>query len=130
MRKQKGFIALISAIIISAILILVSTVASFRSFFGRSNILDAELKEQSVAMAEACADQALLEIANDPSYSGNATTTLAGSYECYIGSIPAPSGGQIIFKTRSYYRDFYTNLKIVINTSDLSIVSWEEISNF
>ena len=44
-RRNKGFIALISAIVISVILLLIAANLSLTSFYGRSNILDSELKE-------------------------------------------------------------------------------------
>lgn len=125
--RSQGFVALMSAIIISAILLLVITLMSYSGFNGRSNALDAEFKERSSALAEACADQALLELANDGGYVGDATTTIFTS-ECYVGPV-ATLGTQKIFHTRGIYGGSYTNLKIVASAT-LSVISWEEIPSF
>ena len=125
---QKGFVALISAIVISVALLLIVAALSFSSFYGRYNILDAELKERSLGIAEACGDHALLELTNDPSYTGNATTTI-GSDSCYIGPVVV-AGAQRTFKTRSMYKNYYSNLEISFDTSTFSVLSWKEIPNF
>ena len=114
-----------SAIIISAILILVATVTSFRGFFGRSNILETEFKERSVAISEACADQALLQFANDIAYGGG--PVIISGYSCTIGKITT-SGSEKTFKTQASFQNSYTNLEIKFNTADFSIISWKEIA--
>ena len=124
-----GFIALISVIIISAILIIMAASLSLNGFYGRFNILDSEFKERSSSIAESCVDTALLELANDPAYSGNATSTI-GSNSCYIGAISTSTPGKFIFETRGIYQNSYTNLKITANTSDLAVTSWQELPNF
>lgn len=65
---NNGFIALMSAVIISAVLLLVVISGGLTGFFSRSNVLDSELKSRSRAVADACLEQALLLIANNPAY--------------------------------------------------------------
>jgi hypothetical protein len=122
-QKKEGFVALISVVIISAILLLVAVTLSLSGYYGRYNILDSELKKRSVAIAEACVDTALLNLANNPSYTGNATTTI-GSDACYVGTVTG--AGTKTLKARSMYKNYYTDLKVVVNASTLSVVSWEE----
>ena len=128
--ENRGFIALISVIVVSAILILIAVTLSLNQFYDRYNILESEYKERSTSLAEACVDNALLEIANDSGYTGNATSTINGTDQCYVGSI-IPSSIEI-FKTRGIYQNSYTNLKIKVDTSGgtLTVISWEEISTF
>lgn len=66
--RNKGFIALMSAIIISAVLMLTVVAGALSSIYARSNVLDAELKSRSRAVADACLEQALLLVTNDPDY--------------------------------------------------------------
>lgn len=130
--RHQGFVALISAIIISAVLLLIAAVLSFSGFYGRYNILDSDLKERSLSIAEACADTAYLQIVSDPNNAAgvfNATTTVGGDY-CYISARDTSVVGKVTYKTRSYYKDFYSNLKVTIATSTFSVVSWEEIATF
>ena len=119
----EGFIALISAIIISAILLLVATTGSLSGFYSRFNILDAELKERSVALAEACADHALLRLANDITYTGN-ETVVVGAQSCTIGTVSGSS--QKTFKTQGIFKNFYTNLQITVDVTTLAVISWQE----
>ncbi len=127
---QHGFIALMSVIIVSVILLLIATTLSLSGFYGRYDILDSELKERSTANAEACIDQAVLELANNPSFLGNATTTISGTYSCYIGLVDSSVAGKFTFKTRSMYQNMYTNVKVTVNSSTFDTISWEETTIF
>ena len=130
LETQKGFIALMSAVIISVILLLIATNLSLTSFYGRSNILDFELKERSSALAEACADTAILKLANDLGYIpvAGGEDVFVGLDKCTIESVAPGAGSEIIIHTQSDYKDYFTNLKIIVDSSDdLSVVSWEEI---
>src|SRR3989344_2331312 len=57
-----GFIALISAVIISLVLMVVVFSVSTLAFFSRFNQLDSEYKEKSSALAESCVDLAILKL--------------------------------------------------------------------
>jgi len=125
---RRGFIALMSAIIISAILLIVATTGSLTGFFERSNILDSELKERSAAAADACADQAFLLIANDPTYTGLSLLTLNSLDSCRLlvsGSSPKSIRIQATSSNAAV-----TNLQISYNPSTFSIISWQEIPMF
>lgn len=126
--RNRGFIALISAIIISAVLITITFTLSASSYFTRFDILSSEFKERSAALAEACGDIALLKLAQVPTYGGNETITI-GSDTCSILPIPPAVGGQVTVNTKAIFQRVVTNIKVIANTSDLSIVSWEEIPN-
>ena len=125
-KRNSGFVALISAIIISVILLLIATNLSLTGFYDRSNILDGELKERSSALAEACADTAILKLANNPGYTGNEIITVSGSDTCNIQTIN-PNTDPIIIGTKAIFQNATTNLNIKVNKTDLSVVSWEEI---
>jgi hypothetical protein len=75
MYANRGFIALMSAVIISVVLLLTVVTGALSGIFARSNVLDAELKSRSRAVADACLDQALLLITNDPGYGASAPET-------------------------------------------------------
>jgi len=125
--SEKGFIALISAIIIAAILLLVMAAMGATVFFSRFNLLDSELKERSVAAADACADRALVQLALDPTYTGS-VLTLNTLDECRIGKV-ADLGSTMRYQVQATSSDeAVTNLRIVVNAGDLSRVSQEEIA--
>jgi len=129
MQKERGFIALMSAVIISAVLLLVVASAGLISINSRSNILDSELKERSEASADACADEALYSLAQDPAYAGG-IITLNSLDKCRIGKI-TNVGANIQFEVQATSSDSsVTNLQIVADSGDLSVISWQEIANF
>ncbi len=126
-KSGKGFIALFSVIIISAALMLVAVSLSFTGFYARFNIFDSELKARSNALANACVDVALLKLAVDSTFAGNATTS-AGVDSCYIFPI-ATTTGQAIIHTRAIVRNAHTYYKVVVDTASatLPVVSFEEL---
>lgn len=128
--QPRGFIALLSALIISTVLLLIATGGSLSGFYTRMNSLGNEYKERSFALAEACVQHTLLALLYDPLYAGDATTTLSGSEACYTGSISktgtAPQD-TYTFKTRAYLGNSYTILSVVAKTSDVSLQSETEV---
>ncbi len=122
---MKGYIAIISALVISFVLMVVTFGVSISGYFVRFNILDSYSKEVSNSLAETCVDTALLRLAENSLYSGNETVAL-GTDQCSILPLET-SGTQKIIKARAVVNDAYTNLKVTVLSSDLSIVSWEEV---
>lgn len=123
-----GFIALMSAIIVSAVILVVTVTLSYSSFFTRYNLLDSEFKERSGALAEGCVDAALLKLAGDPSYSGNETANI-GSETCQIRLILI-SGTNKIIETRASFQNAFTNLRVTVDQNTLAVISWIEIPHF
>ncbi len=125
---MKGYIAITSAIIISLLLMAITFALSFSSFFGRHNVFDSQTKEISYALAEACAEKALLNLAQNSSYAGNETITVKSPDTCDILTIET-AGSQKTIKTRATFQKTTTNIKVVANMPP-QIVSWEEVPNF
>lgn len=130
--REHGYIALISVIIISVLLMTIAMAVSLTGFFSRFNILSEEYKERSLALAEACADTALLSLSLDPGYNPSNQTINIGSDACVVVSkqINNPSSGQTTILTSGQFQQATTNLKVVVGSSDLSLISWQEIANF
>ena len=122
-----GFIALMSAIIISVILLLITSTASFSGFYSRFNILDSEFKEHSLALADLCVDQVLLRLATDSTYAGGESVLVNASL-CTIIASPNPIANPRTFLLQAIYKDAYTNLRISVDVDTLGITSWEEIA--
>lgn len=127
--QTAGFAALMSAIIISLSLLVMVTAVSYRGFAARFTILESELKETSVFLAEACVQTALLKITRYVSYSGNETIPV-GSLECRIGNITGPISARTIRASASF-RGAHTNLVVVVDASrlpEVAIIAWEEVA--
>ena len=125
---RNGYIALTSIILISSILITIVTVLSYSAFFERSNILEDEYKERSLVLAEACIDVALLKIANMHTYTGNEQITI-GNDSCLIRPIQL-IGNQKIIETTAIFRNMHSNMRVIVDSANLSVNSWEEVPNF
>lgn len=120
-----GYVALISAIVISVLLITLTATLSFSSFFGRFNVLYSEFKERSVGLAEACADTALLKLAAGEAIATTLVVPL-GTDVCTIFPVTSVAG-QTTVKTQAQFQGAWTNLVIVVNNADTSVVSWTEV---
>ncbi len=134
--KQNGFIALITAIILSVILLVVTIAMNQTSFLTRSEVLESEYKNRSVALAEGCADTAMLRLANNPAYAGNEASISIGTDTCSIGAIQqdTPTLGQVTINARAVFpapgvtsQGAITKLIVVVESSDISVVSWVEV---
>ncbi len=132
-RHHRGFIALISAIIIAVILLVVVTTIGMSSLLSRFNVLGYELKQRSSALAEACADKVLLSVAQDAGYPVGYTlpqTVSVGGDVCTILSSSNPSGNPRTFTMQAVYQHSYTNLQLTVDVNTLVITSWQEVPTF
>ncbi len=133
MRMQpRGFIALISALVISSVMLLIATSGSLAGFYTRSTSLSSEYKERSFFLADTCVNQTLLTLASTPTYVGSATTSVSGTINgaCYTGPVTksgvAPND-TYQFRVRSYYMDTYSSVAVTAKVSDLSITTYTEV---
>ena len=117
---NSGFAALMSTIIISATLLLIAVSLSNVSFYGRSNILDSELKERSFALAEGCVDAAILNLLQSVDYAGDVAI---GSDKCTIQSVSGSNEKTIT--TYADYRNYITKLEVKVD-SDMMSIHFEE----
>lgn len=126
--SEEGFIALISVIIIAAILTVIAFSLGTAGFFLRFNILDNESKKISLALAEGCVQKAMLDLANG-SLSVPQTVSV-GSNSCKI--CDKSGAGPITIKTRALYNNAFSNLAAVLAQSGTSFTvnSWDEQSNY
>lgn len=130
---KNGYIALTSVMIISIVIMIIAITLSSYSFFSRSNVLDAEFKKIGGALAEACAEKALLKIAQNNSYAGNENIIINSGKQCSILTVEnGAQAGQKIIKTTASFQNFSTNFKITVNVGSfgVSVISFEEVANF
>src|SRR5512146_2551685 len=74
---KSGYVALLSALIISAVVIVIILTLGQGTYLHRINIADAHYKTKSRALAEACVETALLDLTTNPNYAGNETINVA-----------------------------------------------------
>ncbi len=127
MKTQRGYIALMTALVISAILVLIAVSGGLSGFFSRFSALDDELKAQSLALADSCGSQVRLALINDPNYIGGQAISL-GDGSCAI--LPTTSDNPRTFKISAQTKDAHTNLIIVLDANSADINSWQEVASF
>ena len=123
MNDQSGFIALISAVVISLLLITITVALSLAGFLGRFNILDDEYKKISSGLAESCLDTAVLRLSQNPAYTpdpgvpGDQVVNV-GNRTCKIGWInPGGATWPKTIQVIASHSGSFTNLEAGANVS-------------
>ncbi len=118
--KPRGFIALISSIIISLVLLTLVTTADLSGFHVRSDVLATEYQEVAISIARSCADVALLKLSEEYTYAGGESITIGTDAQgrtlsCDIGVIGCPiftaTSKTCTIETRGTYGDSYSRAK-------------------
>ena len=146
-QSKNGFIALITVIIISAILLGLASAANTAGYFNRFTALDAEYKRTAFARAESCSNVELLSLAQNYAYAPapNTPVALVGSTKCTINSItdvgPALSSSRtVLITTSATYGEAFSTVEVeatIANpsvaapgnsaTPAVTILSWQEV---
>lgn len=127
---QRGFIALISAIVISTILLSLAVTLGSSTFFSRFDVLNSEYKRISLGLAEACVNSALGKIGSDYNYSvtsdsaysssrGGAVVSLGSAYGSALDCVIYPlthtdAGGKRTFtiSTQGKFHGAFSNVSV------------------
>lgn len=117
-KTERAFVALVSAVVLSVILLGLSTTANSAGFSARFNALNSEYKRIALGLAESCVNQVLLRVAQNHTYtpvSGGEVVSV-GSGECRILDVTydtpntnAPQRTATI-TTQGKYRDAFSNI--------------------
>ena len=116
-----------SALIITAIIVVMMIGLGQVAYLNRANISEAHFKEKSRALSEACVNTALLKLVSSSSYAGNETITVASDTCRVVGVVT--SGTVRIVTTQGNYQSSYTNLRVTVTTSTVSVIGREETQN-
>ena len=119
MHTNRGFIALMSTIIVSAILLVVVVAGSMTGFTTRFNMLDAEAKQRSQATADACVSMLLYWLT-----AGETTQSFVSGVDgaCTITNAASP------YKVSATVNHSQTNLLVSVDATP-AITSIEEVAN-
>jgi hypothetical protein len=131
---KKGFIALISVIMVSAVLTVVVAAASAASFNTRFNILDQENKKAGVALTKACVQRVLIEAAKESRYESIYETTgaetIGDGKVCRFCVRKGANSLEFAIGARAKYLETYTNLGVtaILDKAEknFNIISWRE----
>ena len=144
MRLNKGFIALITVIIISVVLLGLVSASNTAGYFSRFNRQEAEYKRMAFALAESCGNMVLLHLAQNYSYTiPQHTQVVLGPDTCIVESLQdvstTPSSRTVLITTSAHYVDAFSAVEIEAaianpavadlsrgSTPAITIISWKE----
>lgn len=107
---DSGFIALMAAIMIGAILLVVTSSLAQSGWNVRFQILDLEYKSLGISLADSCASEALLLKLQNPAYSGNASSTVSGGI-CYVAPFEySAKNNHVIIRVTTIVSRSYTTM--------------------
>ena len=118
----QGYIALLSTIIIGAMLITITVGAGRSGWYTRFALLGAEAKMQSHTRATGCVNQALAILLINPRWNGDVTATYSDG-TCYVYPLQKnyPQPQLVTIKVRGEVQGAITNLVAEFNMMEINI---------
>jgi len=126
MRKtnQRGFIAIVSILVISAAVLSIAMTVSMLSIGQTQSALSVSKGEDTLSFVEGCAEDALLKLRASATYSGGNITRPEGTCTVSVSSVGSIYTLNISTNSTTYNK----TIEIVANRgSSLAITSWKEI---
>lgn len=127
---KKGYITLIAVIVVLAIASAIATSLLLLGIGSSRSSLSLEQSNQSKALANACSEQALQEIRNNPSFSGSGNLNL-GSGSCTY-TVQNLGGESRLVNSSGLIGTIIRKVKINLNQINpkINISSWQEVADF
>ena len=132
MMNQKGYIALISVLVVLALAVLIASSANLASISESDMGLKEQQSWEAFYLASACAEHSLMSLKEDlGGYMGNETLTFTNG-ECKIENVDGVGNKNRVVKVSGSAHGFTRKIKVEINTvtPGTDIESWEEVLNF
>ena len=105
MKKENGYIALTSTIILSGVFVLLFVGMTTLSVGGMERVSDAESSQKSRSLLYGCVEVALDKIRKDPDYQGNEVLG-DGDEICVIEEVFEGGGDLLYFTIRGEYENY------------------------
>jgi len=130
-KNQNGFIALISVLIVGAVVLVVSIGISLRSVDESNMSLDEQESHRALALANLCAEQALMKLESSLNYNGN-ESIIVGDESCDILTIGGAGNLTRTVKTSSVVSGYTRRIKVEVSRISpiMQISSWESVGSF
>jgi len=127
LKKQKGFIAITTVLIISALVLMIGIGISLESIGETKMGLQRSLSSQSYYLTNLCVEQTLMKLKENSSYSGDETINVENG-SCTI----LPIEGNWTIKVSAFSSGQIKKMKLIVSQIDPEIIvdSWEEVAEF
>lgn len=128
---MNGYIALVTILIISAVVLLIAVSANLLSISESDMGLEKNQASETYYLATACAEQALIGLKDSLDYPGNENLTI-GDGSCYIYPPEGIGNENRVVKTSGTIYGLTRKIRIAISqvNPDMIIASWQEVSVF
>ena len=128
---NNGFIALISILIIGAVILTVSIGVSLRSIGETTMSLDQQESRKALALANLCAETALMRLESVLNYGGSESIMIDGE-TCDILLVTGSGNLSRTVKTQSTVSGYTRKIKVEVSQVSpiMQISSWEEVPDF
>lgn len=129
---EKGIIALITTLVVGAVVLVVAISISTRSIGEINMSLDEEQSNQALVLATSCMEVALSKLSNNTTYTGNETITI-GTKSCIINTIESPTSSTRVIKTSGTFGGYTRRLSVAVanvTIFPIQVTSWQEVSSF
>ena len=130
--QNNGFIALVSVLIVSALLIVIGLGTSLRGIDTTELSLSDSLSLQARHLADACAEEALMKLKSNFNYAGNEIIIVEGADACTIVSVLGSGNTNRVINVEAYVNGY--KKKVVVDVASLLpipvIRSWVEVGDF
>lgn len=127
---QGGIVSLVSVLLISVVgLTIAVSLLAFSSGQSRNDLLSYQLA-QARAIGDACIEQALVNIKNNPAFSGSYNLILASGACDY--QVEQLTGGEISIKASAYAGEAISRQQVLIDqlSPNINIASWQPVADF
>jgi len=130
-KSQAGYIALITAIIVGAVVLIMAIATTLVGIGQSRNGFLSQNFAEARSLAAACAEKALIDLKDNHNYTGNETINL-GNGQCQIAAIEDLGGEARIIKLTGVVNNVTRKTKIEISQIDpsMTLVSWQEVADF
>lgn len=129
-KLKNGFVALISILIIGAVVLVISIGLSLRSISETDMSLSQQQANNALSLANLCAEQALMKLESVLNYSGSETLNIDGN-SCSILAITGSGNTNRIVTTQSAVGGYTRKVKVVVSQISpiMQISSWNEVAD-
>jgi Tfp pilus assembly protein PilX len=122
---NRGFVALITVLILSAVLMVGVVSLAQYGITARYSLLDIENKTKSENLASACVAVARIAVVNDPQWSTTNKIVAVETSSCTIESVTSVSGNRRV-KVSAVHANATTNYVVDISPTTGAIMSFVE----
>lgn len=128
-QQKGGYIALISVLIAGALMLLVGVGSSLRGVDTLNAVSGEESSLRASALADACAEEALMRLKGDVAYAGNETIIVGGGETCRVLSLSGVGNTDRILLTQGVVNNYVRNVRVDIAqvNPSLTIRTWSTV---